>query len=286
MCDFVESRDLIVLVRNLPTRTLEILKSVVATSEAQVSDKLVKNHPFGRLGKELPSILSPWVVDSLEIPSYLERVVHSDILNVIKLHVATEKAQTLCNKQNDDGSCLEEIKTLQTQTLMNPSYKMELFLALETITKKGLSKVLLTAYSKLLPTFAEKYSEDSLRNESLRIFDFITSLATATKWYPLDVLFKGDILRFVLVPVAEYSGFAPDLYARRIERQCNRTDIDAVFVVAIGLINRTVAKAATDSFYANHSNEFTFGKKDGYTVWSCHGNKAQGTTILITRNKC
>ena len=212
------------------------------------------------------------------IPQDLTRYVDGSIVDALKLLIAKEAA---INYQIGEG-----LRTKPIGFDLNTPH----FSQLQQISRRGLLKVLLTTFLRLLPNLAIKSEQSSIKKESIRILNFVYSLAILDKWQPKDVCFEGDLLQFAVVPVAARYPNAADFYARRIESYGRRKNIQAIFVLAIGFVNSAVAEKAAGFFQQKNSKGFEIRIKNNYRVLCRRRNqlkknrhKAKATTILLAR---
>jgi len=291
----IQSEILTSLIRGLIIKMRIRLGSLVKVLEAKRSLSFWLRHQSENCTSK---ILESWILSMQGIPSCLLKCVDKSIIDALTLLIIKESLedkaclQGLCRKNEDNSSCNLRIKRLIEGVLKSPSFREEYFSKLENVLQKGLLKVMLTVYLKLLPDFYYKGVDESLlKRESLRIFEFVTSLATLCKWHSDDIIFDGDVVHFVVVPIAAkyLKNRRPisidiELSTRLIEDISSQgRDVDAIFVVAIGVCNSLVAERATQSFLQRNSKEFTIRMKNDYFVLSSQGSQKRATTIFLRR---
>lgn len=226
----------------------------------------------------IPRLLRGYVVLLPGIPKVLTQYVDGGIIDALKLIITKEVAINYpigqVSQMNPMGFGL------------NPVHLSKL----QQISKRGLLKVLLTAFLRLLPKRAAEDEQSRAKRESIRILNFVYSLAVLDKWQPNDVCFEGDLLQFAVVPVAARYPNAARFYARRIENYGRRKNIQAIFVLAIGFVNSAIAEKAARLFYQKNSEEFQMRIKNNYRVLCRLRNQlrknrheAKATTILLNR---
>jgi hypothetical protein len=226
------------------------------------------------------------------MPSSIRDYVDARIVNALEIFIAKELWISTNERAIDS-----HVSDLCIRGLSRKHHKDTLSIdgyvaVLERISRKGLLKILLTVYLKLLPALAEKSERSRSKEESVRVFKFVDSLAVLDKWGPADVYFNGDLMHFVVVPIAAKYPGAVDFYKKRIEDYSRRRNISAIFVLAIGFLNSLVAERAAECFYQTHSEEFTLKIKDSYrvvcrqeSVYEKERREALATTVFIRRRK-
>lgn len=261
------------------------LTKIIASSWETLSNKkeLLKRWLESEAKYPANNILDSWLIESLPVPATLTRCVHPVIVNAIRLFVTKDRATEYYRNAGYLVHPNKEANRFTAQALENSAYNKGIFSDLECISKKGLLKVLLTVYIKFLCQSVKRGQESISQGESLKIFEFIALLADLEKWNPEDVKFQGNLVSFIIVPVAVRSANAFDIYTKRIETYSRKKEIDAIFVVAIGRSNECVARKAAESFYYKHSKEFEMHFKAHYDVLTRDGKQNQGTTVLLSR---
>jgi len=221
--------------------------------------------------------LETWMMNTRMMPHFLRRYVDENITKALAFFIIRENALEFKHE-------IGRQEPYNFQMGRFPDRYAEYVGELECISKKGLLKVLLTVYLKLLPDLVGKDEERRSRVESLRIFKFVASLASLDKWLPNEVLFDGDLTHFVIVPVAARYPSSIDFYEKRIEKYGLRNNIDAIFVLAIGIVNSLVAASAVQSFHEKNVEKFSISTKNGYRILSHDGSEKEAVTIFLRRN--
>lgn len=227
-------------------------------------------------------ILESWFSQMPGIPRGLKKCVDTDVLDALKIFILENTAGEFNRKVG--YTAFNDVKSLRKKLDTNSLTQLML---LYSISKAGLLKVLLTIYVRMLPSLINEAEEKRLKNESVAVLKFLSSLAPFKKWNPSDVQFNGNILNFVIIPVAaKYPHSYPhsiEFFEHRIREYSQNNAIDAIFVVAIGDINSMVAENAAISFYQKNIKNFTMSMKNNCKFYTPHGMKRRRTVIFLNR---
>lgn len=258
------------------------------TSNMSRALSIFRNWILQRVQSSAFTILRNHILSMPEVPGSLTKHVDGKIVNALKLLAVSDQAMELWASTEDGVSGIFQANQFIQRALKASAPETEYFSKLKQIEERGLLKVLLTTYLKLLPDSVNDGEEKLSKRESLRIFNFVASLAALNTnkriWSPRDLQFDGDLIHLRIFPVAARSINAIDFYARRIgEEYRRRKNINGIFVIAMGLANLVVAEEAARSFHQRNSKEFTMSMRNNYELLDRDGKKKPAVTVFLHR---
>ena len=153
---------------------------------------------------------------------------------------------------------------------------------LEEISKRGLLEVLLTIYWEFQERIQHDVPHDSIRKETLDVFDFIVSIAAKKPRDIVDMVFKGKLVNLGVILVDAWSERFIEYYRRRIQCQ-SKGEIEMIFILGAGYHNRQAAILVTEDFVRRNQDQWKMMIPVETEIISPKGRRIKSICILIKK---